>query len=105
MDEESFIRLVNSQTQALTQVAMISTSTKEVLERVVENQAAQTKMMQSCVAAAEEFRSRTFKLLVGIIIFLVLVVSGLMVKLNIEGGDVLGDSTKKVISGGVRGRR
>lgn len=98
MHEETFIRLVNSQTQALTQVSMISTSTKEVLEKVVDNQAAQTTLLQSINTGHMEFRDRTFNVLVGVIIFEMLVIAGLMLKLNIKGAEVIQDSVVRAVT-------
>lgn len=89
MEEETFLRLLNSQTQALTQVALISNETNGVLKKVVDNQAQQTQLISAVLDATAQFRSDTFRLLVGVIIFLVVVIGGLLVKLNVKGGDVI----------------
>lgn len=105
MDEESFIRLVNSQTQALTQVAMISTSTKEVLEKVVENQSTSVELLKQMAATQEEFRGRTFNALAAVIVFLVLVVAGLMYKLNMKGAEEIGSAVTRMANPPVPGTR
>lgn len=99
MNEEAFVRLISSQTQALTQVAMVSNSTKEVLEKVVDNQTLQTELLQKMTAAHEEFRNRTFNVLCLIAVFLVLVIAGLMYRLNIKGAGAISDAAKSITSG------
>ena len=89
MEEETQVRLITAQTQALTQVSLVAAETSSVLKKIVENQSELSEMMKASAGCNRQFEKDTFRLLVGIIFFLVLVVSGLMYHLNIKGGDAV----------------
>ncbi len=95
-NENDLIEYIRTQTSVLTTIGNSTLSTERLAAELLKsNQDIKTGIVEMATAQ-KEFRKGTFKILVYIILFLISIVTGLMLKLNIRGADEI-NAAKHVV--------
>ena len=100
LDEETakfLMDYIRSQTQILTSISIENDQIEKFAEKAADNIEKMTMKMAEESIENKSFRKTIFRVLIGIIIFLMFVVIGLMTELGIKGTQSMSNAIEKVL--------